>query len=108
MPPVNMARFNHLAYAIVDPPHAASATNIRDALIAKGGHPWITMAPSFYGALLLMFERNAVWETTIDAAPFLDQEHTVLLECHDESTNWFQFEHEVIIYITIRDYPMEH
>lgn len=63
-----MARFNHLAYAIIDLPHNTSASNIRDALVAQGGNPRVTMALSSYGAMLLMFDSNVAWENAIDAA----------------------------------------
>jgi hypothetical protein len=109
MPPVDMTRFDRLAYATIHPPHAAPGDNIRDALVAQAGKPRVTFAPSSYGAMLLFFDSHALREAATGAAPFVGQEHTVILKRHEQTANRFHFEeHEALISIAISDYPLEH
>jgi hypothetical protein len=108
MPFVNVAHFNHLAYANITQQHNAPAPNIRDALVTQGGNAHVTLAPSSYGAMLLMFDANALREGVINAPPFVGQHHTIVLELQEDTLNRFRFEHEVIVSIAIRNYPLEH
>jgi hypothetical protein len=108
MPFVNVSHFNHLTYATITPPHNAPADNIRDALVVQGGNAHVTLAPSSYGTMLLMFDVHARRKAAINAPPFVGQHHTIVLECQEDMPNWFHFEHEVIISISIRDNPLEH
>jgi hypothetical protein len=73
---VNMSHFNHLAYATITQQHNAPADNICNALVAQGGIAHVTLAPSSYGAMLLMFDANALREGAINAPPFVGQHHT--------------------------------
>ncbi|KAG2553234.1 hypothetical protein PVAP13_9KG509052, partial [Panicum virgatum] len=108
MPPVRMQRFAHLAFGLVDPTPEPPASHIRHALSGPGGNPRVTLAPSSYGAALIMFESNAAREQTMLLAPFLGREHTVRLERHTETPNRFQFGHEAFAHLAIRNFPMEH
>lgn len=103
-----MACFTHLAYSVIDPPHQAPNDAIRDALVAHGSNPRVMLTPSSYGAMLVMFKSNAVHEHSMNAQPFLSREHSITLECHDETANLFHFEHGALISLAIKDFPMEH
>jgi hypothetical protein len=58
--------------------------------------------------MLLMFDVHARREAAINIRPFVGQHHTIVLEREEDTPNWFHFEHEAIVSITIRDYPLEH
>jgi hypothetical protein len=104
----NMSHFNHLTYATITQQHNAPADNICDALVAQGGNAHVTLTPSSYGGMLLMFDIHARREATINAPPFMGQHHTIVLECQEDTPNRFHFEHEAIVSIVIRNYPLEH
>jgi hypothetical protein len=108
MPFVNVSHFNHLAYATITHQHNAPSHNICDALIAQGGNAHVTLAPSSYGAMLLMFDVDALCEGAINAPPFVGQHHTIILERQEDTPNRFHFEHEAIISIAISNCPLEH
>jgi hypothetical protein len=103
---INVSHFNHLAYATITRQHNAPTDNIRAALIAQNAH--VTLAPSSYGAMLLMFDANALREGTINAPSFMGQHQTIVLERQEDTPNRFHFEHEEIVSIAIRNYPLEH
>jgi hypothetical protein len=106
MPFVNVSHFNHLAYATITQQHYAPADNIRDALVAQGVNAHVTLAPSSYGAMLRIFDANALHEGTINAPPFVGQHQTIVLERQEDTPNWFHFEYEAIVSIAIRNYPL--
>jgi hypothetical protein len=58
--------------------------------------------------MLLMFDANALRKAAINAPPFMGQHHTIVLECQEDTPNRFHFEHEAIVSIAIRNYPLEH
>jgi hypothetical protein len=104
---VNVSHFNHLTYATITQQHNAPTDNIRDTLVAQGGNAHVTLAPSYYGAMLLMFDVHAWHEAAINAPPFVGQHHTIILERQEDMPNRFHFEHEAIVSIAIRNYPLE-
>ncbi|CAN6185529.1 unnamed protein product [Urochloa humidicola] len=108
MPPVNMAHLTRLAYAIIDPPQPSPGWAIRDALVTVGEDPRIRMVPSSYDAMLLVFGSTVAREAAIDAAPFLLREYSIELEHHDETANRFHFDHQALVSVAIKDFPMEH
>jgi hypothetical protein len=105
---INVSHFNHLPYATITQQHNAPTSNICDALIAQGGNAHVTLAPSSYGAMLLMFDVHARREAAINAPPLVGQHHTNVLERQEDTPNWFHIEHEAIVSIAIRNYPLEH
>ncbi|RLM50090.1 hypothetical protein C2845_PMPSC055635 [Panicum miliaceum] len=109
MPPVRLSRFSHLAFAVVDTPTTAPAQVVRDALVGQGGNPCVTLAPSTFGAMLVMFQINNARENAVERQPFLGREHTVILVRHDDNTpNSHYIEHKAFITVAIKDYPLEH
>lgn len=91
MPPVHMLRFSHLAFILIDLPPPNLSSLVRQALIAQGGHPRVTLTISSYNAALVMFESNAAREDAVQLASYLGYEHVVNLECHKETPNRFHF-----------------
>jgi hypothetical protein len=94
---INVTHFNHLAYTTIILPHNAPVDNISDALVAQGSNAHVTLAPSSYGVMLLMFDVHARREAAINAAPFVGQHHTIILERQEDTLNRFHFEHEAIV-----------
>lgn len=107
MPPARMRRFAHLAFALVDPLPRHPHHVVRSALV-RGGNPRVNLAPSNYGAVLILFENNAARELAMQNAPFFGQEHVVSLERHEETPNRFQFDHEAFVTVSVRNFPLEH
>lgn len=106
MPPVQMRRFAHLAFAVVTPPAEAPGRVVRHALLT-GGNPRVNLAPSSYGVVLLLFENHAARELAMQNAPFLGQEHVVSIEHHEETDNRFHFDHEAFAAFSVKNYPLE-
>jgi hypothetical protein len=55
-----------------------------------------------------MFDANALHEGAINTPPFMGQHDTIVLERQEDTPNRFHFEHEAIVSIAIRNYPLEH
>lgn len=96
-----MGRFAHLACAVIDPAANRPTRTVLNALIAQGGNPRVTLAPSSYGALLIMFESHAAREHAMQNSPFLGREHVVSLERHEDTDNRFHFDHEALVVLNI-------
>ncbi|RLN12562.1 hypothetical protein C2845_PM09G15450 [Panicum miliaceum] len=109
MTPVRLSRFSHLAFAVVDTPTTAPAQVVRDALVVQGGNPHVTLAPSTFGAMMVMFQSNNARENAVERQPFLGREHTVTLVRHgDDTPNHHCFENKAFVTVAIKDYPLEH
>jgi hypothetical protein len=106
VPFVNVLHFNHLAYATITQQHNAPADNIHDALVVQGGNAHVTPAPTSYGTMLLKFKVHARRGATINAPIFVRQHHAIVLQRQEDTPSRFHFEHEAIVSIAIRNYPL--
>lgn len=102
MPPVHLMRYDHLAFAYVDPPAVNPVVTIGDALLCD--HRWlrVSMDPSSRATQLLIFDSATDLDDVLLGGLLHEQEHTIVVKRH---TN---FGHEAFVTVKIRDFPLEY
>uniref|UniRef100_A0ACD5ZT50 Uncharacterized protein n=1 Tax=Avena sativa TaxID=4498 RepID=A0ACD5ZT50_AVESA len=108
MPFINMAHFDNLAFAFLNPSLENPDNFIYQAADLGCGPDRVSLFPSYRGARLAVFSSPYDRENAVHNGPFLGREATVFFECHDESDNRFLFEHDALAALSIEDFPLEH
>ena len=109
MPPVDMSRVGHLAFAYPYPPAADPAKMIRGFFRKYAGDPRVTLVTGPQGAKLVCFDDKMRRDNTVGHSPYFGSYNTYLaLDKIEGTDNHFQFEHEAFAKLAKDDYPMEH
>ncbi|CAN6170702.1 unnamed protein product [Urochloa humidicola] len=112
-PPVDLVPSKRYAYAFIDPPCAFPARFIRRALERCGGDPPFRLAPSSYGAMMVVFLHPFLRERTIGRGPityptFGETTYTLRLIRHEEADFRFICHYKRLVEISVTKFPPEH
>uniref|UniRef100_A0ACD5Z9H7 Uncharacterized protein n=1 Tax=Avena sativa TaxID=4498 RepID=A0ACD5Z9H7_AVESA len=105
---INMAHFDNLAYAFLNPPLGDPENFIYQAADLGCGPDRVSLFPTSRGARVAVFSSYYDRENAVRNRPFHGREATVFFERHNEMENRFLFEHETLAALSIEDFPLEH
>ncbi|XBH72529.1 hypothetical protein VPH35_099792 [Triticum aestivum] len=109
MPMVDMAHSRCFAYALIDPPSPSPADLLRRAFEQRAGNPPVRLAPSHYGALMVIFSSEPAREFAIrEFFPLPFDGHVILLERPENGENRFGWEYTCFAQLSATGFPLEH
>jgi len=108
MTPVDMEPCLRLAYAFIEPECADAGFFIRFALEQRGGDPPFWLAPSFYGAMMVVFRHPFYREETPRRCPLRYAGHTLRLVRHEEADFHFVCCYKRLAVLASSNFPPEH
>jgi hypothetical protein len=85
----DVSRSCRFAYAVFEPVSDSPGFLLRRALEEVGGNPYVGLAASDYGALLVLFASPEAREEAMQRFPLDFSSHLISPECPEDSTNWF-------------------
>lgn len=108
MPYVDMGPASRFAYASVDLPCADPGNFIRVALERCGGDPTIRLAPSSYGAMMVVFTHAYFYEMAIRRGPITMLGHRLTLERHEEAEFRVVVPYRRLVELAATRFPPKH
>jgi hypothetical protein len=104
---------SRFAFAVISPAHAAvnPAPKIWEALrhaFPAGAPPQVDLLSSSRGTTLLRFSTSGDREMAVNHGRFAHADFTVDLECPEHTDNRFAAEVDWLVFVSARDFPLEH
>ena len=107
MPLVDLEPCRSLAYAFIEPECADPGIFIRTILERRGGDPPVWLAPSSYGAMMVVFQYPLL-EETLRRSPLHFGGRILRLVRHEEADFRFVCRYRRLAVLAATNYPSEH
>jgi hypothetical protein len=109
MPPANnMSSSRRFAFEVITPASDCPGNLLRRALEVRGGNPYVGLAASDYGSLLVLFASPDAREAAMLLFPFDFDGHHINLEHPEEGANRFAWRFSYFGQISATGFPLEH
>jgi hypothetical protein len=108
MPPAHdVSRSRRLAYAVFEPASDSPGFLLRRALEEVGGNPYVGLAASDYGALLVLFASPEAREEAMQWFPLDFSGHLISLERLEDGANRFGWSFSWFAQLSATRFPLE-
>jgi hypothetical protein len=109
MPPVhNVSGARRFAYAVIKPASGSPGFLLRRAFEERGGNPFVGLAASDYGALMVLFPSPAAREEAMLLFPLNFEGHLIRLERPEDGHNRFSWRSSSFAQLSATRFPIEH
>jgi hypothetical protein len=109
MPPAhNVSGARRFAYAVIEPASGSPGFLLRRAFEERGGNPFVGLATSDYGALMVLFPSHAAREEAMLLFPLNFEGHLIRLERPEDGHNRFSWCSSSFAQLSATGFPIEH
>jgi hypothetical protein len=107
-PPLNVSVCRRFAYAVITPAPDCPGFLLRRALEEHGGNPYVGLAASDYGALMVLFSSPETREEAMVLFPIDFNGHHIELERPEDGANRFGWRFSFFAQLSATGFPLEH
>jgi hypothetical protein len=109
MPPArHVAGSRRFAFAVIEPASSSPGFLLRRAFEERGGNPYIGLAASDYGALMVLFPSPESREEAMLLFPINFDGHSIRLERPEDGHNRFSWRFSYFAQLSATGFPIEH